>query len=71
MQPLNADKLLDIFKFGVLASWRREFTMQGFDPVDQGLCKFVEFCTCLEFCEPSEDRPKVEKPAKAKSVGKH
>eukprot|EP00957_Ditylum_brightwellii_P091116 6936673-Ditylum_brightwellii.AAC.1 len=64
MQPLNKDELLDILEFGVLASWRREFTVQGFDPVDQGLCTFVEFCTCLESCEPSKDKRKVEKAGK-------
>eukprot|EP00957_Ditylum_brightwellii_P087931 6696496-Ditylum_brightwellii.AAC.1 len=36
-QPLDADELLDILEFRVLASWRREFTVQEFDPVDQGL----------------------------------
>eukprot|EP00957_Ditylum_brightwellii_P016992 1281046-Ditylum_brightwellii.AAC.1 len=69
-QPLNADELLDILEFGVLVSWRREFTVQGFDPMDHGLCKFVEFCTCLELCEPSKGRPKGEKLSKLKTVGK-
>eukprot|EP00957_Ditylum_brightwellii_P160038 12182381-Ditylum_brightwellii.AAC.1 len=36
-QPLDADELLDILEYEVPASWRREFTVQGFDPVDQGL----------------------------------
>eukprot|EP00957_Ditylum_brightwellii_P092987 7079789-Ditylum_brightwellii.AAC.1 len=36
-QPLDADELLDILEFGVLSSLCREFTVQGFDPVDQGL----------------------------------
>eukprot|EP00957_Ditylum_brightwellii_P112212 8555171-Ditylum_brightwellii.AAC.1 len=31
-QPLNPDELMDILEFGVPASWRREFTVQGFDP---------------------------------------
>eukprot|EP00957_Ditylum_brightwellii_P082044 6238588-Ditylum_brightwellii.AAC.1 len=44
-QPLDKDELLDILEYGVPASWRREFTVQGFDPVDQGLKKFVDFCT--------------------------
>eukprot|EP00957_Ditylum_brightwellii_P162343 12361228-Ditylum_brightwellii.AAC.1 len=35
-QPLDVDELLDILKFGVPASWRRDFTVQGFDPMDQG-----------------------------------
>eukprot|EP00957_Ditylum_brightwellii_P119403 9109148-Ditylum_brightwellii.AAC.1 len=36
-QPLDKDTLLDIVKFGVPASWRKEFTVQGFNPVNQGL----------------------------------
>eukprot|EP00957_Ditylum_brightwellii_P060744 4611992-Ditylum_brightwellii.AAC.1 len=47
-QPLNTDEILDILEYRVPASWHREFTVQGFDPVDQGLQKFVEFCTHLE-----------------------
>eukprot|EP00957_Ditylum_brightwellii_P191842 14604600-Ditylum_brightwellii.AAC.1 len=69
MQPLNTDELLDILEFGVLASWCREFTVQGFDPDNQGLRKFVEFCTRLESCEPSKDGPKVEKRLKPKLRG--
>eukprot|EP00957_Ditylum_brightwellii_P136447 10406297-Ditylum_brightwellii.AAC.1 len=64
MQPLDADELLDILEVGVPASWRREFTVQGFDSVDQGLRKFVEFCTCLESCEPSKGGHKVKKTKK-------
>eukprot|EP00957_Ditylum_brightwellii_P195128 14868011-Ditylum_brightwellii.AAC.1 len=64
MQPLDKDELLDILEFWVPASWRREFTVQGFNPVDQGLRKFVEFCTRLESCEPNEDKLKVEKSSK-------
>eukprot|EP00957_Ditylum_brightwellii_P062885 4771209-Ditylum_brightwellii.AAC.1 len=37
IQPLNKDKLLDILEYRVPALWCREFTVQGFDPVDQGL----------------------------------
>eukprot|EP00957_Ditylum_brightwellii_P113309 8639993-Ditylum_brightwellii.AAC.1 len=55
---------------GVLLSWYREFTVQGFNPVDQGLRKFVEFCTRLESCEPSGVEPKGEKPSKSKTAGK-
>eukprot|EP00957_Ditylum_brightwellii_P207694 15354127-Ditylum_brightwellii.AAC.1 len=70
-QPLDADELLDILEIGVLLSWHREFTVQGFDPVDQGLRKFVAFCTCLESCEPSKVEPKGEKPSKMKTAEKH
>eukprot|EP00957_Ditylum_brightwellii_P127136 9693125-Ditylum_brightwellii.AAC.1 len=67
--PLNADEILDIMEFGVLACWCREFTVQGFDPVDQGLLKFVEFCTRLESCEPSKGEPKGKTPLKTKNQG--
>lgn len=69
-KSLDMDRLLDILEFGVPSSWQREFTVQGFDPMDQGLHKFLEFCTCLESCEPSKVEPKGEKPTKSKTVGK-
>eukprot|EP00957_Ditylum_brightwellii_P205453 15343961-Ditylum_brightwellii.AAC.1 len=71
MQPIDADELLDILKYGVPLSWHREFTMQGFYLVDQGWQKFVEFCTHLESCEPSKVKQKDKKPAKLKTAGKH
>eukprot|EP00957_Ditylum_brightwellii_P135057 10297343-Ditylum_brightwellii.AAC.1 len=61
---------MDILEFGVPASWRREFTVQGFDPVDQGLRKFVEFCTRLELCVPSRSKPKDEPSLTSKIAGK-
>eukprot|EP00957_Ditylum_brightwellii_P055247 4187491-Ditylum_brightwellii.AAC.1 len=70
IQPFDKDKLLDILEYGVPASWHREFTVQGFDPVDQGLQKFVEFYTRLELCEPSADKPKGEKTPKTENAGK-
>eukprot|EP00957_Ditylum_brightwellii_P099422 7573307-Ditylum_brightwellii.AAC.1 len=69
-QPLDADELMDILEYGVSPSWCREFTVQGFHPVDQGLRKFVEFCTRLVSCEPSKSMPKGEKPTKLKTAGK-
>eukprot|EP00957_Ditylum_brightwellii_P126854 9669672-Ditylum_brightwellii.AAC.1 len=60
MQPLDPDELMDILEFGVPASWHREFTVQGFNPVDQGLHKSMEFCTRLELCVPSGPKPKDE-----------
>eukprot|EP00957_Ditylum_brightwellii_P173855 13236104-Ditylum_brightwellii.AAC.1 len=69
IQPLGKDKIMDILEYGVPALWRREFIVQGFNPVDQGLNFFVEFCNHLESCEPSADKPKDEKPHKPKSTG--
>eukprot|EP00957_Ditylum_brightwellii_P011128 843280-Ditylum_brightwellii.AAC.2 len=71
MQPLDPDELMDILEFGVLVSWRREFTMQGFDPVDQGIQKFAEFCTWLELCVPSGPEPKDKPSLTSKITGKH
>eukprot|EP00957_Ditylum_brightwellii_P054359 4119115-Ditylum_brightwellii.AAC.1 len=61
---------MDILEFGVPASWRREFTVQGFNPVDQGIQKFVKFCTRLELCVPSGPEPKVEPSLTSKTSGK-
>eukprot|EP00957_Ditylum_brightwellii_P074491 5660123-Ditylum_brightwellii.AAC.1 len=61
IQSLADDKLLDILEYRVPAPWCREFTVQGFDPVDQSLRKFVELCTRLESCEPSTDKLKDKK----------
>eukprot|EP00957_Ditylum_brightwellii_P023825 1797792-Ditylum_brightwellii.AAC.1 len=58
IQPLDEGKLLDIKEYRVPVPWHREFTVQGFDPVDQGLQKVVEFCTRLELCKPSADKSK-------------
>eukprot|EP00957_Ditylum_brightwellii_P129428 9873470-Ditylum_brightwellii.AAC.1 len=69
-QPLNANEILDILEYRVQASWHIEFTVQGLDPVDQGLQKFVEFCTHLESFEPSEGKTKGKKPSTLKTAGK-
>eukprot|EP00957_Ditylum_brightwellii_P101470 7732964-Ditylum_brightwellii.AAC.1 len=61
---------MDILEFGVPASWRREFTVQGNDPADQGLRNFVEFCTRLESCVPSKVEPKGKKHSKSNSTEK-
>eukprot|EP00957_Ditylum_brightwellii_P175984 13400613-Ditylum_brightwellii.AAC.1 len=71
IQLLNDNELLDILEYGVPASWHREFTVQGFGPVDQGFKKIVEFCTCLESCEPSVDKPKDKKSPKSRIVGRN
>eukprot|EP00957_Ditylum_brightwellii_P032405 2455547-Ditylum_brightwellii.AAC.1 len=61
---------MDILEYGVPARWRREFTVQRFDPVDQGLNTLMEFCTHLESCEPSADKPKDKKSPKSEIAGK-
>eukprot|EP00957_Ditylum_brightwellii_P093386 7110545-Ditylum_brightwellii.AAC.1 len=71
IQPLDDDKLLDMLEYRVPARLCREFTVQGFDPVDQDLRKLVEFCTRLESCESSTDKPKDEKSTRSRNTGKH
>eukprot|EP00957_Ditylum_brightwellii_P063450 4816568-Ditylum_brightwellii.AAC.1 len=61
---------MDILEFRVLLSWCREFTVQGFNPVDQGLRKFVEFFTRLELSVPSKAGPKDESSLTSKIAGK-
>eukprot|EP00957_Ditylum_brightwellii_P013131 992350-Ditylum_brightwellii.AAC.1 len=39
IQPLDEDKLMDILEYVVPVRMRREFTIQGLDPVDQGMKK--------------------------------
>eukprot|EP00957_Ditylum_brightwellii_P062498 4742961-Ditylum_brightwellii.AAC.1 len=70
IKPLNDDKLLDILEYRVPASWHREFAVQGFDQLVQGLRKFVELCTQLESCKPSTDKPNVKKSPRSRSAGK-
>eukprot|EP00957_Ditylum_brightwellii_P154237 11737759-Ditylum_brightwellii.AAC.1 len=70
VHPLDKDKIMDILEYGVLVAWHREFTMQGFDPVDQVLKKIVEFCTRLELCKPSADKLKDENSSKSKNARK-
>ena len=50
-QPLNDAEIMEILEYGVPSSYRREFTVQGFDPLNQGLKKFIDFCSLLEACE--------------------
>eukprot|EP00957_Ditylum_brightwellii_P085509 6503907-Ditylum_brightwellii.AAC.1 len=61
---------MDFLEFGVPASWCREFTVQGFDPVDQCTQKFVEFCTQLELCVASGLEPKSKPSLTSKITGK-
>eukprot|EP00957_Ditylum_brightwellii_P202430 15330145-Ditylum_brightwellii.AAC.1 len=70
IQLLDKDKIMDILEYRVPALWHREVTRQGFDSMDQGLNFFVEFCTRLELCEPSADKPKDKKSPKPKNTGK-
>ena len=49
--PLNEAEVVEILEYGVPATYHREFTRQGFDPLTQGLQKFLEFCSRLKACK--------------------
>ena len=56
-QPLNDAEIMEILEYGVPSMYRKEFTVQGFDPLTQGLKKFIDFCSRLESCELTMENP--------------
>jgi hypothetical protein len=48
---LLEDELLDIYEYGVPASWQKRFLLQGFDPLEHSKQEFLEFCERLEATE--------------------
>ena len=60
---LSDAEIMEILEYGVPREYRREFTVQGFDPLTQGLKKFIEFCTRLEAWETSLEKPIPKKAA--------
>ena len=60
---LPESEVMEILEYGVPAQYRREFTVQGFDPLTQGLKKFLEFCSRLESCELTMEKPIPKKVA--------
>ena len=56
-QPLHDAEVMEILEYGVPAAYHRQFTVQGFDPLTQGLKKFIEFCSQLESCELTMEKP--------------
>ena len=58
---LTEAKFMEILEYSVPAYYCREFTVQGFDPLTQGLKKFIKFCTQLECCELTMEKPILKK----------
>jgi len=55
-QQLPLDKLLDIAKFAIPATWQRTMRMHGFVPIMHDENVFVKFCKRCEFNKgPVED----------------
>jgi hypothetical protein len=48
---LLEDELLDIYEYGVPATWQKRFLLQGFDPLEHSKQEFLEFCERLEATE--------------------
>jgi hypothetical protein len=48
---LMEDELLDIYEFGVPATWQKRFLLHGFDPLEHTKQEFLEFCERLEATE--------------------
>jgi hypothetical protein len=48
---LLEDELLDIYEFGVPATWQKRFLLHGFDPLEHTKQEFLEFCERLEATE--------------------
>jgi hypothetical protein len=48
---LVEDELLDIYEFGVPATWQKRFLLHGFDPLEHTKQEFLEFCERLEATE--------------------
>ena len=60
-QPLNDAEVMEILEYGVPSAYRREFTVQGFNPLTQRLKKFIDFCSQLESCKLTMEEPILKK----------
>jgi hypothetical protein len=61
---LVEDELLDIYEFGVPATWQKQFLLHGFDPLEHTKQEFLEFCERLEATEDIfEERHGVKRKA--------
>ncbi len=50
-QGMANNKLLKLFEFVVPNKWKKQFNLQGFNPSEQTIQAFVEFCEHLEVTE--------------------
>ena len=65
-QRLAMDEVAEIIFYGIPNSWKKQMTLQGFDPIERGLHSFIEFCERLE---ESEDFDAVAKKPEATKKG--
>ena len=64
-QSLPQEEILDIAEFGTPNSWQKQMVVQGFDPVNNTVSAFVEFCERLEQTESFKEKEESPKKAKA------
>eukprot|EP00957_Ditylum_brightwellii_P047083 3575570-Ditylum_brightwellii.AAC.1 len=57
---------MDILEYGVPVAWHREFTVQGFDPVDQGLKKLWSSVSVWSHVNPAQTNPRTKSPLSPK-----
>ena len=50
-QAMDDDDLKEILEHAIPASWQKEMTRQGFEPINNTLNEFVEFCERMEVTE--------------------
>eukprot|EP00957_Ditylum_brightwellii_P010797 818617-Ditylum_brightwellii.AAC.2 len=62
IQPLDKDTIMDILECGVPASWHRDFTVQGFDPLDQGLKFLLSSVPVWSYTNPVWTNPRTKVP---------
>eukprot|EP00957_Ditylum_brightwellii_P108211 8256409-Ditylum_brightwellii.AAC.1 len=60
---------MDILEYGVPLRWRREFNVQGFDPVDQGLEKLWSSVPVWSCVSPAQTNPRMKSPLSLKIHG--
>eukprot|EP00957_Ditylum_brightwellii_P128827 9827442-Ditylum_brightwellii.AAC.1 len=60
VQPLDKDKIMDILEYGVPVAQHREFTLQGFDPVDQGLKILWSSVPIWSRVNPAQTNPRTK-----------
>eukprot|EP00957_Ditylum_brightwellii_P205291 15343241-Ditylum_brightwellii.AAC.1 len=68
IQPLDEAKIMDILKYGVQALWCREFTVHGFDPVDQGLKNVWSSVPVWSCVNPAQTNPGPKSPLSPKML---
>lgn len=68
LQTFTEDEKIDIYEYGIPASWSRKFIEHGFDPLSHTRSEFIEFCERLEYLEGVDETNNNGQNAKSKST---